>query len=161
MSCRFNPWPCSVGEGSSVAVSHGVECRRGSDPTLLWLWWRPASVALNGPLAWEPPYAMGAALKSNKTKQNKNNPPVVHAKLQLALPLWHHLVSSGFFILAILIKCLLTTTIVYTCFLISDAGSFLMCFCHLHIPCEKCVDVICSFTHLASLFIIKEFFIFS
>ena len=30
---------------------------------LLWLWCRPAAVAPIGPLAWEPPYAMGAALK--------------------------------------------------------------------------------------------------
>ena len=27
------------------------------DPILLWLWCRPAATALNGPLAWEPPYA--------------------------------------------------------------------------------------------------------
>ena len=36
---------------------------------LLWLWCRPAAAALTGPLAWEPPYAVGAALKKqNKTK---------------------------------------------------------------------------------------------
>ena len=39
------------------------------DLTLLWLWCRPAAVALIGPLAWEPPYAMGAALKSKKKKK--------------------------------------------------------------------------------------------
>ena len=40
------------------------------DPTLLWLWYRPAAVALIRPLAWEPPCAMGEALKSkNKNKQ--------------------------------------------------------------------------------------------
>ena len=33
---------------------------------LLWLWCRQAAVAPIGPLAWEPPYAVGAALK----KQN-------------------------------------------------------------------------------------------
>ena len=38
------------------------------DPVLLWLW--PAAVALIRPLAWEPPYAMGAARKS-KTKPNQ------------------------------------------------------------------------------------------
>ena len=43
----------------SCAVGH----RRGSDPKLLWLWGRPAAVALIRPLAWEPPYAVGAALK--------------------------------------------------------------------------------------------------
>ena len=45
--------------------------RRGSDPALLWLWPRPAAVALFRPLAWEPPYAAatGAALKRQKTKK--------------------------------------------------------------------------------------------
>ena len=33
------------------------------DPALLWLWCRLAAVALIPPLAWEPPYASGAALK--------------------------------------------------------------------------------------------------
>ena len=36
------------------------------DLALLWLWCRPAVVALIRPLAWELPYAMGAALKSKK-----------------------------------------------------------------------------------------------
>ena len=36
---------------------------------LLWLWHRPAAVALIGPLAWEPPYAAGTALKSKKKKR--------------------------------------------------------------------------------------------
>jgi len=39
------------------------------DPTLLWLWRRPAAVVPIGPLAWEPPYAAGAALKSQKKKK--------------------------------------------------------------------------------------------
>ena len=33
--CRFNPWPCSVGWGSSVVVRCGVGRRHGSDPVLL------------------------------------------------------------------------------------------------------------------------------
>ena len=33
---------------------------------LLWLWCRPAAVAMIQPLAWEPPYAAGAALKKQK-----------------------------------------------------------------------------------------------
>ena len=41
------------------------------DPTLLWLWCRPAATALIGPLAWEPPYAAGAALKRQKKKKKK------------------------------------------------------------------------------------------
>ena len=34
------------------------------DLALLWLWCRPAAVAPIRPLAWEPPYAMDEALKS-------------------------------------------------------------------------------------------------
>ena len=33
------------------------------DLALLWLWHRPAAAALIRPLAWEPPYASGVALK--------------------------------------------------------------------------------------------------
>ena len=44
----------------------GVGQRRGSD--LMLLWCRPSDVALIRPLAWEPPYASGEALKSKKNK---------------------------------------------------------------------------------------------
>ena len=54
-----------------MAVSCGVGCRCGLDLSLLWLWHRPAATALIRPLAWELPYALGAALKSN------NGVPVV------------------------------------------------------------------------------------
>ena len=40
------------------------------DLALLWLWCRPAAVAPIGPLAWEPPYATGAALKTHTKKKN-------------------------------------------------------------------------------------------
>ena len=40
--------------------------RRGSDPAWLWLCCRPVATALIWPLAWEPPYAMGAALKRQR-----------------------------------------------------------------------------------------------
>ena len=36
---------------------------------MLWLWRRLAAVALIRPLAWEPPYAVGAALKKKKDKK--------------------------------------------------------------------------------------------
>ena len=49
----------------------GADCRRGSDPTFLWLWQRLAATAPIGPLAWEPPYALGAALKKTKKKKKK------------------------------------------------------------------------------------------
>ena len=51
---------------SSVAVSCGVGRRYSSYSELLWLWCRPAAVALIQPLAWEPPYAAGAALEKAK-----------------------------------------------------------------------------------------------
>ena len=38
------------------------------DPVLLWLWHRLEVTALIGPLTWEPPYAVGAALKGQKDK---------------------------------------------------------------------------------------------
>ena len=51
------------------AVGCGVGYRCGSDPELLWLWCRPAAVTPIGHLAWEPPYATGAALKKTKKKK--------------------------------------------------------------------------------------------
>ena len=46
-------------------------CRSGSDPALVWLWHRPAAAALIRPLAWEPPYAVGVALKKAKKKEKR------------------------------------------------------------------------------------------
>ena len=54
-----------------VAVSCGVGCRRGSDPALLWLWRRPVATSPIRPLAWEPPYAAGAAQRNSKKKKDK------------------------------------------------------------------------------------------
>ena len=56
-----------------VAVSCGVGGRCGSDPVLLWLWRRQEAVAPIGLLAWEPPYAAGAALK----KRSENNLSII------------------------------------------------------------------------------------
>ena len=53
-------------------MSCGVGHRHGSDPELLWQWSRPAATAPIGPLAWELPYAAGAALK-RQTKQIQTN----------------------------------------------------------------------------------------
>ena len=53
-------------------MSCGVGGRCSSDPELLWLWCRPAAEAPIQPLAWEHPYAAGAALKRQQTnKQTK------------------------------------------------------------------------------------------
>jgi len=51
----------------------GVGRRRSSDLALLglWLWGRPAAVAPIRLLAWEPPYAVGAALKKKEIKKKK------------------------------------------------------------------------------------------
>ena len=53
-------------KGPSVAMSCGIGCRFGSDPTLLWLWCRLAAAVQNGPLAWELPYAAGGDLEGHK-----------------------------------------------------------------------------------------------
>ena len=52
-------------------MSCGVGCRRGSDPALLWLWRRPVATAPIQPLAWEPPYAAGAAQEMAKRQKKK------------------------------------------------------------------------------------------
>ena len=43
--------------------------QRIKDLALLWLWCRPAATTLIRPLAWKPPYAMGAALRRKKKKK--------------------------------------------------------------------------------------------
>ena len=53
-------------------VSCGVGHRCGKDLALLWLWCRPAAIALIQPLAWELAYAEGVALKDKTNKQNKD-----------------------------------------------------------------------------------------
>ena len=53
-------------KGSDIAVSCGVGCRCGLDPTLLWLWSRLVATALIRPLGWEPPYAQGAGQEMAK-----------------------------------------------------------------------------------------------
>ena len=53
-------------KGSGVAMSCGVGDRCGSDLVVLWLWCNPLAAALIRPLAWDRPYAEGAALKRKK-----------------------------------------------------------------------------------------------
>ena len=55
-------------------MSCGVGWRWGSDPVLLWLWWKPAATALIWPLARESPYATGVALEKAKKDTHKKNP---------------------------------------------------------------------------------------
>ena len=54
-----------------VGVSCGVGRRLDSDPALLRLWHRLASTAPIRPLAWEPPYAEGAALEKAERQKKK------------------------------------------------------------------------------------------
>ena len=58
-------------KGSGIVTSCGVGHRYSSDLAdlaLPWLWHRLAAMALIQPLAWELPYATGAALKRQKIK---------------------------------------------------------------------------------------------
>ena len=52
-------------------MSCGEGCRCGSDPVLLWLLCRLVATAPTGPLAWDPPYAAGAAQEMAKRQKKK------------------------------------------------------------------------------------------
>ena len=52
-------------------MSCGVAWRCSLDLALLWLWHRLAAAALIQPLAWEPPYTVGVALKKKKKAKKK------------------------------------------------------------------------------------------
>ena len=60
-----------VGDPALPRAGCGSWTRLGSGVAVAWIWCRPAAVALIGPLAWEPPCAVGAALKRRKTKDKK------------------------------------------------------------------------------------------
>ena len=52
-------------------MSCGVGLRRSLDLALLWVWCRPEATAPIRPLAWEPPYVVGVALKRQKKKKKE------------------------------------------------------------------------------------------
>ena len=54
-------------------MSCGVSCRHGSDSVLLWLWRRPVAIAQIRSLAWDTPYAVGAAVEKTKKKKKEKN----------------------------------------------------------------------------------------
>ena len=62
--------------------------RRGLEPVLLWR--RPSATALIRPLAWEPPYAAGAALKrqNKQTDKQTNNNKKCCLGIQLLISLY-------------------------------------------------------------------------
>ena len=64
-------------------MSCGAGRRHDSDSTLLWLWL--AGTAPIRPLAWEFPYAEGAALKKKKKKKKRERPKKKEKK-NLAFP---------------------------------------------------------------------------
>ena len=89
----------AVGWGSGVAVSCGVGRKHGSDPALLWLWHKPVATALNGPLAWEPPYATCVALEKDQKKVSLT-PHLFHS-------LSAHILSQCYFHYFSFILCIL------------------------------------------------------
>ena len=63
-------------------MSCGVGRRLRSDPTLLlWLWRRPVALAPIGPLVWEPPYAVEAALEKAKRQKTKKDRQILMISL--------------------------------------------------------------------------------
>ena len=65
-------------------MSCGVVLRLGLDPMVQWLRCRPEAAALSWPLAWELPYATGAALKYIHTYTHIHT--YIHTKWSLIVP---------------------------------------------------------------------------
>ena len=59
--------------GLRIQRFHELWCRSRHSLDLVWLWCKIAAVALIGPLAWEPLYAAGVAIKKKKTKKKGEN----------------------------------------------------------------------------------------
>ena len=58
------------GSGFASSFSEGRGC--GLDLALVWLWCGPVAMAVIQPLAWEPLYAVGVALKRHTPKNSLN-----------------------------------------------------------------------------------------
>ena len=87
-------WVQSLTSLSGLRIWHcygcGVGHRRGLDPELLRLWRRLAAVAPIWLLAWELPYAAGAALKCKKRKKN----PILEKHFNWTFPFPQHISLS-------------------------------------------------------------------
>ena len=70
-------------------MSCGVSCRHGSDLAWMWVWRRPGAAALIRPLAWEPPYATGAALEKAKRQKVTKRKWNQSLALLSGLRIWH------------------------------------------------------------------------
>ena len=71
---RLRVWSLPLLSGLTIWRCRELWCgsQMRSDPALLWFWRRPVATAPIQPLAWEPPYAVGAAqIKSNNNKRQK------------------------------------------------------------------------------------------
>ena len=69
MRTQFQSLTSLSGLKICCCVSCGEGRRCSSDLALLWLWHRLGATAAIQPLAWEPPYARGSALKRQKEKK--------------------------------------------------------------------------------------------
>jgi len=70
-------WSLTSLSGLRIHRCHELWCRSqmplgsGSDPTLLWLWRRPAATAPIRPPAWEPPICHGGGPRNGKKTKKK------------------------------------------------------------------------------------------
>ena len=76
-------------------MCYGVGGRHGSDPTLLWLWCRPAAVPPIQSLAREFPCGSGTALKRQKQEKEKKEREKKIQDLFAYLLGCRHVVKSG------------------------------------------------------------------
>ena len=87
--------------GPSLASLNGLKIQcfcelwyRSQTGLLLWLWYRPATIALIRLLAWELPYAVGAALKrqkkEKKRKEKKRKPMIISLDAEKAFDKIRH-----------------------------------------------------------------------